>query len=62
MNSHDGIDVAGGVDGLDGVAQQPRARIPTPGVHQAAAGCKHSMDNLVISDAGDTAFNQNRLQ
>lgn len=41
-NLHDGVDVTGVIDVLNGVTQNPSARRQTIGVPQAAARCKHT--------------------
>lgn len=46
MNSHGGADVAGVVNGLDGVAQHPTAGHRIPGVRQAAARYKDKQTNF----------------
>lgn len=46
MNSHDGADVAGVVNGLDGVARHPTAGHRMPGVRQAAARYKDKQNNF----------------
>lgn len=47
LNSHDGVDVTGIVDVLDGVGLNPSARRQTLGVPQAAARCKHTNNPII---------------
>lgn len=56
--SHNGLEVARSVDGLDGVARQPFAWQMALGVPQAAACCKDSMINIFILML-DTKFKHN---